>query len=175
MEEIIKLNRKEKKQYFAYLGILFFVVSLMLMWIIFRKAPSPFYTTNTLDEELLARNNYFLMRQKEVLPLCDSVFSKITALKNMPSTVFIETDIKNDINAVNNFDESIIPSKDPRLVAFHQMALFQKLYFEDVLILKKKLQNIDNFKAQLDKCEIGYKNNQGLINQLNAADRAKGK
>lgn len=175
MGEIIKLNRREKRQYFLYLIILFFTVTSILTWIIFRKSHNPFYSMSQLDAELLTREKYFLDKQKEVLPLCDSVFSKINTLKTMPSSIFIETDIKNEINTVNSFDESSIPSKDPRLIAFHQIALFQKLYFEDVLILKRKLQNIDNFKSQLDQCEIGYKDKQNLMNQLNMADKAKGK
>lgn len=175
MAEIIKLNKREKRQYFLYLIILFSIVVSGLTWIIFRKNHNPFITISKLDADFLANQKYFLDKQKEVLPLCDSIFSKISTLKNMPSTIFIETDIKNEINTVNSFDESAIPSKDPRLAAFHQIALFQKLYFEDILILKRKLQNIDRFKAQLDQCEIGYKDKQNFMNQLKAADRAKGK
>lgn len=175
MGEIVKLNRREKKQYLLYLIILFFIVVVILAFIVFRKSPNPFNTISKLDAEFLMKERYFLDRQKEVLPLCDSVFSKISTLKTMPSTIFIETDIKNEINTINSFDESVIPSKDPRLIAFHQIALFQKLYFEDVLILKKKFQNINNFKAQLDQCEIGYKDKKNFINQLKAADQAKGK
>lgn len=175
MGEIIKLNKQEKRHYFLYLIILFAIVVSSLTWVIFRKSHNPFNTVSNLDAEFLAKEKYFLDRQKEVLPLCDSVFSKISTLKTMPSTIFFETDIKNEINTVNSFDESNIPNKDPRLAAFHQIALFQKLYFEDILILKRKLQNIESFKSQLDQCEIGYKDKQTFMNQLKAADQSKEK
>lgn len=175
MTEIVKLNKLEKRQYLLYLSILSVFTVTLFSFIIFRKSQNPFKSVNDFDAAFLAKNVYFSKTQKEILPLCDTLFYKISILKNIPTTAFIEADIKNDIATVNSFDESMMPSKDPRLIAFKQIANFQRMYFEDVLILKRKLQNIEYFKTQLEKCEIGYKDKQNFINQLKTADQSKGK
>lgn len=175
MTEIVKLNKLEKRQYLLYLSILSVFTVTLFSFIIFRKSQNPFKSVNDFDAAFLAKNVYFSKTQKEILPLCDTLFHKISILKSIPTTAFIEADIKNDIATVNSFDESMMPSKDPRLVAFKQIANFQRMYFEDVLILKRKLQNIEYFKTQLEKCEIGYKDKQNFINQLKTADQSKGK
>jgi len=125
MTEIVKLNKLEKRQYLLYLSILSVFTVTLFSFIIFRKSQNPFKSVNDFDAAFLAKNVYFSKTQKEILPLCDTLFYKISILKSIPTTAFIEADIKNDIATVNSFDESMMPSKDPRLVAFKQIANFQ--------------------------------------------------
>ncbi|WP_443939955.1 type VI secretion system TssO [Pedobacter sp. MW01-1-1] len=170
MEEEIKLNQTEKRHYFIYLILLFLVVMTILVVLIFRKNPNPFASVNYADLSFVEQEGYFLKKQKEVVPMYDSVFVKIEGMQNTPSNLVLEIDIKNQINNLHAYyDDS--HNRDPRFMGFKQMALFEKMHFEDMIIMKKKLENIRLFQAQLDQCQIGYKDKETRLNQLKAIEQ----
>ena len=168
----IKLNRTERRQYLAYLIILFVMSAFVLSIIIFKNNDSPFTTISEQEVAFINRENDYANKLKVAQPLYVSTYAAIQLLRTAPDNAIVESDIKGQINLLNSFysDKEV---QDPRCMVFKQMALFLKLYFEDILILKKKQENINMFQAQLDQCEIGYKNAETLLNQINAAQAAK--
>ncbi|MDH7464165.1 type VI secretion system TssO [Chitinophagaceae bacterium 26-R-25] len=171
-EKKVTLNRSERRQYLAYLAILFVVSCTMLTVIIFKNSDNPFKTISEQEVAYLKQEDDYARKLKSALPLYDSTFAAIQLLKNTPGNTIVESDIKGQINLLNSFyyEKEV---HDPRCIAFKQMALFLKLYFEDMLVLKKKQENINLFQGQLDQCEIGYKNAETLLNQINAAQAAR--
>ncbi len=164
---MITLSRREKRYRLAYLLILFFVTAGLLISVIFHNSGAFSSDVAALDKDYLKQEADYNMRQKEAVPIYDTLFTRIAALQNVQATAIAETDIKNGINTLYSFNE-FNPNKDPRFAAFSQMALFLKIYLEDMLVLKKKMENIDRFAGQLSQCEIGFKDQQTLMNQRRA-------
>ncbi|WP_131535984.1 type VI secretion system TssO [Pedobacter nototheniae] len=170
MEEEIKLNHTEKRHYFIYLVIMFVVITGILMALIFRKSPNPFSTASYSDVSFINQEQFFLEKQKEAVPLYDSVLVKIEGLQNVPTNLVLEIDIKNQINTLNSYYENL-SNRDPRFIGFKQMAVFEKMHFEDMLVMKKKMENIKLFQSQLDQCQIGYKDKETRLNQLRTIEQ----
>jgi hypothetical protein len=172
MEESIKLNRKEKRHSLLYLILLFVTASTLLIWIMFRNSDVFASNHSSVDDAYFIQNKEFVAKQNQAVSLYDTMFTRITALKNIPSSASAESDIMYGINTLNSYNENL-PTKDPRFINFHQMALFLKLYYEDMMVYKKMTDNVQRFQQQLDECEIGYKDQQGYLNQIKAAQAAK--
>jgi len=170
-EDLITLSRREKRYRLIYLLLLFAGTAGILIWAIFRNSNAFSSGIASLDKNYLQQEALYHARQQEAVPLYDTLFARITALQAAPATAIAETDIKNGINTLYSFNEAN-PNKDPRFAAFSQMALFLKLYLEDMLVLKKKGENIQRFSEQLAQCEIGFKDQQTLMNQIKAAQSA---
>lgn len=171
MEPNLSFSRKERREYFVYLILLFTIVSTLLIWVVFRNSNIFNGGSSAMEAACLSKDREFITKQNDALPLYDTLFKRITELKGTPQNAIMETDIRNGINTLNNYYENL-PTKDIRFVSFHQLALFLKLYFEDVLVLNKKLENIQRFGAQLTECEIGYKDRQTMMTQIKAAQAA---
>ncbi|MFT3936524.1 MAG: type VI secretion system TssO [Chitinophagaceae bacterium] len=172
MQNQISLGRRERRQEFLYLLLLFLLLSTAIVWVIFRNSGNLIAPVSNLESAYMQQSKEFEARQADALPLYDTLFARITAYQNMPGNQIMESDITTNINTLNSLNENL-STKDARFVSFHQMAVYLKLYYEDVLILKKKKENIQRFQAQLSECEIGYKDGQTLLNQIKAAQAAK--
>ena len=172
MQRSITLSVREKRYYFFYLLIMFIVVAGLLIWLMFRKSGKLLFTAYTAHQSYVIKDKEFRLKKAEAVPLYDTIFSRVNALQTSPANTIAQTDIKDQINTLNNYYENL-PSKDPRFVNFHQMALFAKLYFEDMQVLLKKAENIRLFQTQLDECEVGYKDREAVMNQIKAAQSAK--
>jgi hypothetical protein len=171
-ENKITLSLKEKRQYLLYLALLYVVAIVILIWVIFRNSSNPFESVSIIESAYLKRAREFDEKKKYALELFDSTFESITALQNAPMNVVIEADIKSQLKELNDLSNRT-GLHDTRFVSFGQMALFLTNYFEDILILKQKQANIQQFQNQLNDCEIGYKEGEVLMNQLKAAQAAK--
>ena len=172
MDHLATHTKREKRHYFFYLLMLFFVSSSLLLWAIFRKSGTTLLATATNHQTYQQKDKDFLKIQEEALPFYDTIFSRIRTLQASPSNTIAVTDLKSQINTLNGYYEHL-PAKDPRFVNFHQMALFSKLYLEDMLVYRKKAENIQRFQQQLNECEVGYKDRETLVNQIKTAQAAK--
>jgi hypothetical protein len=168
MKNFTNISRREKRYRFIYLLLLFFLVSGVLTWAIFRKTGDMVFMSATSYRIYQLKDAEFLVVQKEAVPFYDTIFSRIKTLQTSPSNSIVETDLKGQINILNSYNENI-PSKDPRFIHFHQMALFAKLYLEDMLVYRKKIENVQLFQQQLNECEIGYKDRETVMNQIKTA------
>lgn len=172
MEGKIKISRKERRIYLLYLSLLTIASGAALVWLLFRKYPSPFAYDSESSRELLYKRKIFLDRQGEILKQIDTAFARIEMLQPEKNNVFIETDIKNLLNDINSYYDGD-PKKDPRFICFHQAAVVFKNFFEDRLIVAKTNDDIKLFSEQLDNCSIGYKDKENLLNQRKIMERAR--
>ncbi len=172
MKQSGTLSRREKRHYFLYLLILFLIVLSLLIWIIFRKSSKVVFGISQSYQAYQVKDREFLVVQNEGVPFYDTICSRIKALQTSPPSAIAETDLKSQINILNSYYENL-PAKDPRFINFHQMALFAKLYFEDMLVYRKKAENIQRFQQQLNECEVGYKDREAVMNQIKTAQAAK--
>lgn len=166
------MGRLEKKQELMYLLSLSVLISSLVIWMVFRNRDSFTAPAPGFESSYVQQSKEFAERQDEAVPMYDTLFSRIASLQGSPGNPILETDIMTGINSLNAMNENL-PTKDARFVGFHQMALFLKLYFEDMMVLKKKMENIRHFQEELNQCEIGYKDGQTLMNQIKAAQAAK--
>src|ERR1700709_872668 len=106
MEESINLNRKEKRHSLLYLFLLFISISTLLIWIMFRHSDAFASTHSSVDDSYFLQNKEFVTKQGQAVSLYDTIFTRITALQNIPSSASAESDIMYGINTLNSYNEN---------------------------------------------------------------------
>ena len=165
MEDIIKMNRKEKRHYLGYLIAMYAGSAILLVFIIFSSVANPFSPISAAEREGLRQARIFEQQQAEAVIIYDSVMAKINVLKSNPGNSVLTTDIENQINYLNSMHDGL-PNKDIRTIGFHQMARYLQRHYGDAVIMNKKAENIRLFQSQLDECMIGYRQKETYMNQM---------
>ena len=81
----------------------------------------------------------------------------------------MENDIKNQLNNIQSYYTE--NSNNVRYKIFSQTAAIYSMFLDDKKALQKKQYNIAMFKDQLQKCQIGFKDNQNKMNLKTATQR----
>lgn len=172
MEETIKMSRKEKRHYLGYLVALYAGAVLLLAGILFAGVSNPFKTIPESERAQLAQARQYEQQQVQAVQLYDSLMSRINQLKQSPGNAVLETDIENQINYLNSLYDGL-PNKDIRSFGFHQMARYLQRHYQDAVTLRKRVDNIQIFQNQLNDCMIGYREREGYMNQMRAAEAGR--
>ena len=162
------LSKQERAYQFIYLIIILGLTLLVIGIMTLRKFDSPFSQADILEIQMLSQKNKFSDQAKNVFPLLEATFKKISILRLETPQPFVENDIKNNINEVANSFENV-NIYDTRKEAYFQIAQFYKMFFEDKKIAAKKTENITLFQKQFEECAIGFKDKeQQLAQKTNA-------
>lgn len=165
MEQIKHINKRERVIGFIYVSLLFMVACGLSLFFLFRHHQELL----TIPEKALIikkmeRIHLFQDIQTRQAAICDSVFTKIVRYNPGINASYEENDIKFLINDIKiRYTDNIW---DNRYKAFLHVSDLYELLLTD----KKKTwtigQNINNFRQNLEACEIGLEQKNEELNKI---------
>lgn len=170
MQTTTHLTSKEKREYFGYLLLLFVFISAALGCLLFYGVSNPFKTISEADKQVLEQGKIFEDKQKMALPLYDSIFNKINAIKTSRNNV-LEADINEEIRKMNSYYVGGNTEADPRSISFRSMGTFLQMYLEDAVKLHTSIGNNQMYEKQLGDCKMGLGRTEDQIRALNPTGR----
>ncbi|MFV0506688.1 MAG: type VI secretion system transmembrane protein TssO [Bacteroidales bacterium] len=155
-------NKKEHRIGFAYVTLLFTIVTFACCW-------SLFYYTNVQQNvgkdfviSKMERISKFQDVQKEHMFMVDSLFSMIDSYNPSVQANYVENDINYYLKELENI--YTLNKHDERYKVFAQTSTFYNMWFGDKKELWSKQSNIATFKRQLEDCQIGLDKKKNELN-----------
>ncbi|PWN63658.1 hypothetical protein C1631_022065 [Chryseobacterium phosphatilyticum] len=172
MQGQITLSKKERHYQFLYL-ILMLITAMIFLGVIFLKGfESPFSDEDVRGIQNLEQKAEFEQHQKIILPIMDSTYTMITKLTDETPQPFVENNIFNNINDLNNYFKNN-EIADIRKDAYPQIARFYKMYFDDKKVISTTTEDIKKFEKQVEECRIGFKDKQNKLYERENALKAR--
>lgn len=168
MQGQITLSKKEKRFQFLYLILMLLAAMLFLGIIFLNRFESPFNTSDFATLKRLEQKSQFDVEQKNLQPVVDSTFRKLSHLDaENPEAMKIHDIEKNKEFIASTKKRFITP--DERINGYPLIAKFYEMYMEDKNIMKNMTEDVKRFEVMVKNCETGYKNNeQRLFDRDNA-------
>jgi hypothetical protein len=157
-----KMNRKEKYMSFAYVFLLFAVITTACCLLLFYYN-SDFLTFRQKNFAVLKMDKlreYQDMQSKKSV-IADSLLSKLSRYNPMVNAIYEENDIEFMINELKNVYEQ--HAWDVRYKSFLHVSAFYSMWFTDKKDLWHKRDNIMRLRKNLEECEIGLGNKKNEL------------
>lgn len=149
------------------------ITAMIFLGVIFLKGfESPFSDEDVRGIQNLEQKAEFEQHQKIILPIMDSTYTMITKLTDETPQPFVENNIFNNINDLNNYFKNN-EIADIRKDAYPQIARFYKMYFDDKKVISTTTEDIKKFEKQVEECRIGFKDKQNKLYERENALKAR--
>jgi hypothetical protein len=151
------MNQKEKIMGFAYVLILFSVITFACCLLLFLYN-SNFNTFGQKDFIVtkMVRIKEYQTVQKQTSETIDLLYNKISAYNPGVNAIYEEDNIKFLVNELKNIYEK--NALDTRYKSFMHIANFYYMWYADKKALWSIGTNITRFTKDLEECEIGLTN-----------------
>lgn len=162
----MRLSVRERREKFVLLLLLSVAGAVLFGWLLL-----PIMGGGTDTSGLKARlrqhirdEEQFRAVVQEALPVVDSAYRKILNYDPGVQAVFIESDIHNQVGAINAFYQR--KADDPRYKCFWQQAQLLEMLFNNRKELRGNYKDADGLGRSLDDCKLSRRGLQeALINQ----------
>ncbi|TDW96804.1 type VI secretion system TssO [Dinghuibacter silviterrae] len=160
----MRLSVKERREKFVLLLLLTLAVGGLFGWVLFSGYGTD---TSALKAKLTQRireEELFRAALGEARPAVDSVYRKIQQYDPGVQAVFLESDIRNQVGAINALYQR--RAYDPRYKCFWQQAQFLEMLFNDRKELRGNYKDMETLGQSLDDCKLSRRGLQeALMNQ----------
>lgn len=165
MEDNGTMNQKEKVMGFAYVMILFSVITLACCLLLFFNNSS--YNTYKQKDFIISkmeRVKDFRETQKQAMTTVNIIHDRINNFDPGINAVYEEDNIKYMIRELKNIYEK--NPLDARYKSFMHIADYYYMWYADKKTLWSKSVNVDRFQKDLQECELGLQSKKDDYSKL---------
>jgi hypothetical protein len=159
----ITRNTREQVTGFVYVSLLFAIVTFICCWGLFHyTSGSRGDTRKELVIAQMERIRTFQNEQNRQATVIESISERITAFDPGVSALHEENDIRFYLNRLADLEQQ--NRFDERYRIFAQVSAFYNRWFVDRKELWSRQQNIEQFRRNLEECQIGLERRQEELN-----------
>lgn len=146
-------SQREKTIGFLYVSFLFLSATIGCCWLLNYYSDNKNETRKEFVIAKMDRIRAFQEIQSQEMVIIDSIYHKIKDFNPGVNASYEENDIKFYLNDIKRLYEE--NRYDSRYKIFQQMPTFYNMWFADKKELWSKRHNIENFRKNLEDCQIG--------------------
>lgn len=160
----MRLSVRERREKFVLLLLLSVAGAVLFGWLLFAGYDTDTAALKSILRQRIRDEEQFRTVMQEALPVVDSAYRKIQNYDPGVQAVFIESDIRNQVGAINAFYQR--RADDPRYKCFLQQAELLDMLFNNRKELRGNYKDADGLGRSLDDCKLSRRGLQeALINQ----------
>ncbi|MBN2742505.1 MAG: type VI secretion system transmembrane protein TssO [Marinilabiliaceae bacterium] len=157
------VNRREKLIGYVYVFILFVGMTWSGCWLMLRGVDDlSLWNQKGMAIRKMESQKMFQIQQAQVSIVCDSLYERIRRYSPGIHASYEENDIRFMINDMRRLYQD--NQWDNRYKVFDQVGDFYDRWLTDKKELWSRIQNVSQFKANLEACEIGLQKKTEAIN-----------
>lgn len=148
-----KIRRRDQISALISVSTIFIIGTSLCIFLLVRSQETSLNSYKDVIEKKYDRQESFRQKQRDTKSVCDSLYRRIERFDPKVNASFEENDIKFLINDLKEqYNNS---SWDKRNKVFYQISSFYDMWFADKKVLWTKKSNINTFKSNLERCEMG--------------------
>jgi hypothetical protein len=160
----MRLSVKERREKFVLLLLLTLAVGGLFGWVLFSGYGADTTALKARLTQRIREEELFRAALDEARPAVDTVYRKIQQYDPGVQAVFLESDIRNQVSAIDALYQR--RAYDPRYKCFWQQAQFLDMLFNDRKELRGNYKDMETLNQSLDDCKLSRRGLQeALMNQ----------